>query len=278
MKNPTEFTLAYSPCPNDTFLFYHLVHPSDDEDFRVREELQDVENLNQKAKSGIYDITKLSFAAYFPVQDNYDILESGSALGRGCGPLLIRKKGSQTNLANARNILIPGRMTTANLLLHLYASSQSESLKGRLIPVRYDQVIPKLDRGEGDLGVIIHEERFTYNSLGMESVADLGEWWESTTGHPIPLGCIAVHKRLGGDWKRKIDLSLKRSLEKAWNNPEIPRDYILANSQNKNIDVVESHIRLYVNNFTYALGDVGVAAISELRRRWESIPDREELG
>lgn len=265
MSKQKEFTLAYSPCPNDTFLFYHLVHSNISPDFSISEELMDVENLNEKAIKGVYDITKLSFAAYFHAMNSYDILDSGSALGRGCGPLLIRKKGSQSTLANAKKILSPGKLTTANLLLNLYSTNPLP-----LEFLRYDKIIPSLVNGEGDLGIIIHEERFTYEEMGMEKVIDLGDWWEKATGYPIPLGCIAIHKRISDLWKEKVDLALKESLDRAWKKPDEPQEYILQNSQNKNVDVVQSHIGLYVNKFTYSLGTEGNQAIAELKERWNS--------
>jgi 1,4-dihydroxy-6-naphthoate synthase len=260
-------------------------------DFSVQEELKDVEELNQSAALGKYDITKLSFAAYFQVSDKYDLLDAGSALGRNCGPLLIYPNDSISpdaklpkNISEFKNILSPGEHTTANLLLKLFTHSQDSPLgskedlstvgKNHQMPItylRYDRIIPELKKRAGDLGLIIHEERFTYQAEGMKKWIDLGEWWEETTGHPIPLGCIAIRKDLSSEWKEKINKALQKSLELAWDKPKIPQEYILHNSQNKDLDVVRSHIDLYVNQFTYHLGEEGRTAIQELQSRFHSL-------
>jgi 1,4-dihydroxy-6-naphthoate synthase len=258
-----ELTLAYSPCPNDTFLFYHLIHSQLHNNLSFREELKDVEELNQSAQKALYDTTKLSFAAYFQVMDKYDILECGSALGRGCGPLLIRKKGSKATIKNAKSILSPGILTTANLLLQLYSQTKDLPLQY----LRYDKIMQKLADDQADLGVIIHEERFTYQDYDLEVVQDLGEWWEETTSHPIPLGCIAIKKSLGNDTKVLVENCIRESLDRAWADPNKPKEYILKNSQNKDLTVVQAHIDLYVNEFTRNLGEIGKGAIQELLSR-----------
>jgi 1,4-dihydroxy-6-naphthoate synthase len=270
MSNQDSYTLAYSPCPNDTFLFYNLVHNKLNLSFGIQEELHDVEELNRSAKLGKFDITKLSFAAFFQVASEYEILESGSALGRGCGPILIAKKGIRKKALGESKILIPGEMTTANLLLNLYAQ---ESGLGILhsVPIRYDRIIPTLNKGEADYGLIIHEERFTYSQFDLDPVVDLGDWWETLTGFPIPLGCIAVRKSLPKEKKEEISRAIQASLDMAWRHPEEPQEYILQNSQNKDLGVVRSHIDLYVNEFTYALGDQGKKAIQELFDRYRKV-------
>jgi 1,4-dihydroxy-6-naphthoate synthase len=263
----SRFTLAYSPCPNDTFIFYHLIHSKLDKEITIQEELKDVEELNQSALAGKYDITKLSFAAYFQVADQYEILDSGAALGRGCGPLLIRRKGTDFTIGTAKSILSPGKMTTANLLLQLYSGKKSLPLLYR----RYDKVIHELAKGSADLGVIIHEERFTYQDFGLEIVADLGQWWEESTTQAIPLGCIAIKRNLGKKRKEQIDQLVKKSLQMSWQDPSLAQEYILENSQNKNLKVVQSHIDLYVNEFSESLGKEGKAAILELESRYKKL-------
>lgn len=280
MTIPT-FTLAYSPCPNDTFLFYHLVHSQLSNEFGIQEELKDVEELNQSAVLGKYDITKLSFAKYFQVSDQYEILDVGSALGRNCGPLLIHSAeknppGLEENLSSQAGnripkILSPGENTTANLLLRLYLKSKNFSQSYPIEYHRYDRIIPKLKEGVGDYGLIIHEERFTYLAQNMKKFIDLGEWWEETTHSPIPLGCIAIKKSLSNPWKEKVSQALRESLDRAWENPEIPQHYILENSQNKDLDVVQSHIKLYVNEFTRDLGVEGKRSIQELMDRMQGL-------
>ncbi|AXR62850.1 1,4-dihydroxy-6-naphthoate synthase [Leptospira mayottensis] len=257
-----EFSLAYSPCPNDTFLFYHLIHGKVTERFHVQEELHDVEKLNQAAFNGKYQVTKLSFAAYFSVMDRYSILDSGSALGRNCGPLLVYKKGNNPGNPKGKKILIPGEWTTANLLLKLFLKDNFQT-----IPVRYDKIIPLLLSGEADFGVLIHEERFTYEKQGLSKFQDLGEWWEETTGKHIPLGAIAFRRDIQKEWKENFDSSLKLSFDLAYKNRETTYEYILKHSQETTREVVDAHIELYVNEFTRSLGTEGKDAILTLYQK-----------
>ncbi|BDA80738.1 1,4-dihydroxy-6-naphtoate synthase [Leptospira kobayashii] len=254
-------SIAYSPCPNDTFLFYHLVRDKS-QILEVKEELWDVENLNEFARLGKYPVTKISFAAYFSVIDKYILLETGSALGRGCGPLVVRKKGNKTELKEGSSILVPGQLTTANLLLSLYTNGTQVSK-----PLRYDKIIPSLLSGEADLGVIIHEERFTYEARGLEKVIDLGEWWETYTGSPIPLGAIAIRRDIPKEDAFLFQDRLRDSLKMAYTEPKEMFDYIRENSQNKEDAVIRSHIDLYVNEYTKALGNEGHKAITSLYER-----------
>ena len=261
-----ELTLAYSPCPNDTFLFYHLIHEDTSEKFSVKEELHDVEKLNQYAEQNKFDVTKLSFFAYFHVMEGYTLLNSGSALGRGCGPLLVKKKGKNLKKVKGEKILVPGIKTTANLLLNVYLEKEFEPT-----PLRYDLIMDKILLEEFDLGVIIHEERFTYEERGLEKVVDLGDYWESQTGKPIPLGAIAVKRSLNSDLQKEFDASLKKSLSLAYQFPEKTRNYILENSQVKDEEVVKSHIGLYVNDFTKDLGREGKEAVTTLWEKAKSL-------
>jgi predicted solute-binding protein len=254
-------SIAYSPCPNDTFLFYNLVRGKIPDHVNVTEELWDVENLNEFAKQGKYPVTKISFAAYFSVLEKYILLETGSALGRGCGPLVVRKKGSAARLETSKNILVPGLLTTANLLLSLHSNTNHP------IPTRYDYIIPKLLSGEAELGVIIHEERFTFEERGLEKVIDLGEWWETETGLPIPLGAIAIRRDIDRETALKFQDGLKKSLELAYQDSDAMYRYIKENSQNKEDAVIKAHIELYVNSFTKSLGEEGHKAIQFLYER-----------
>lgn len=257
-----RFSLAYSPCPNDTFLFYHLVHQNLSPDFSIQEELHDVEHLNQAAEKKTYDITKLSFFAFFHFSDRYVLLNSGSALGRGCGPLLVKKRGRNIpELKNCR-IIVPGLLTTANLLLQIYAGIRLDP-----VPVRYDLIAGTLNQEEADLGLIIHEERFTYQDKGLEIVQDLGDFWEKVSGLPIPLGAIAVRRDMDSSIQREIDRTLRKSLKLSWADPDKAQKYILENSQEKDLKVVQSHITLYVNSFTEDLGAEGKKAVLELQKR-----------
>jgi len=261
-----QLSLAYSPCPNDTFLFYHLVHSNLSSHFQVKEELHDVEHLNQKAVQAFYDVTKLSFFACFHVLENYILLNTGSALGRGCGPILVKKQGKKLSNANNKKILVPGLWTTANLLLNLYLQSNFEP-----IPVRYDLIINKLLNEEYELGVIIHEERFTYEKRGLEKVQDLGEFWEEKTSLPIPLGAIAIKRNLPEEIKAEFELTLRKSLDMAYANPKIPHDYIIKHSQEKDLQVVQNHIDLYVNQYTREIGEDGKQAVIRLLQEAQEV-------
>ena len=261
-----QLSLAYSPCPNDTFLFYHLVHSNLSSNFQVKEELHDVEHLNQKAVQAFYDVTKLSFFAFFHVLENYILLNTGSALGRGCGPILVKKQGKKLSSINNKKILVPGLWTTANLLLNLYLQSNFEP-----IPVRYDLIINKLLNEEYELGVIIHEERFTYEKRGLEKVQDLGEFWEEKTSLPIPLGAIAIKRNLPEEIKAEFELTLRKSLDMAYANPKIPHDYIIKHSQEKDLQVVQNHIDLYVNQYTREIGEDGKQAVIRLLQEAQKV-------
>lgn len=261
-----QLTLAYSPCPNDTFLFYHLIHENISENFSVKEELHDVEKLNIYSEQKKFDVTKLSFFAYFHVMDGYTLLNSGSALGRGCGPLLVKKKGKNLQKIKGEKILVPGLKTTANLLLNVYLDKNFQPE-----PIRYDLIMDKILLEEFDLGVIIHEERFTYEERGLEKVIDLGDYWENLTGKAIPLGAIAIKRSIDNELQKEFDLSLKKSLYLAYQFPKKTRKYILDNSQVKDEEVVKSHIDLYVNDFTKDLGQEGKEAVFALWEKAKSL-------
>lgn len=252
-------SLAYSPCPNDTFLFYHLIR---NPNYPIQEELYDVENLNEFAFQGRFPVTKLSFAAYFQIIEKYILLETGSALGRGCGPLLVRKKNASTSLEKYNKLYIPGQLTTANLLLSLYTNGTHNPTA-----LRYDEIIPNLLMDHHSLGVIIHEERFTYEERGLEKVVDLGAWWESSTGYPIPLGAIAIRRDIPREEALKFQNELRKSLKNAYQEPKEMMDYIRENSQNKDESVIRAHINLYVNEFTKNLGKEGQSAVTYLFQR-----------
>lgn len=251
-----EISLAYSPCPNDTFLFYHLVHQSLSENFSIKEELHDVEELNLSASVSKYTVTKLSFFAYFQLIEKYILLNSGSALGRGCGPLLVKKKGVDISSLHKEKISVPGLNTTANLLLQIYLKQKLD-----VTPIRYDLIMNKILSDEFKLGVIIHEERFTYEEKGLEKVADLGEFWESFSGKPIPLGAIAIRRKEEITLQKEFDSCLKKSLDLAYQNSDQTKNYILKNSQVKDPKIIQQHIDLYVNEYTRDLGQAGKDAI-----------------
>ncbi len=251
-------TLAYSPCPNDTFIFCGLIHGR----FSLPgltlapPVLDDVETLNEWALAGRFDITKLSFHALAHVLDEYCLLSAGSALGRGCGPLLVAGKQIESrSLAHCR-VAIPGRLTTAALLFSLFCPECSE-----LVPMRFDRIMAAVQAGEVDAGVIIHESRFTYDQFGLICLQDLGHWWEQTSGLPIPLGCIAARRSLGEERITAIDQAIRASVAWAHAHPADCLPYIRAHAQEIDEQVMQSHIGLYVNDFSSDLGSEGLAAV-----------------
>lgn len=258
-------SLGYSPCPNDTFIFYALTHgriatPG----FSVAEQLADVETLNQLAIDGQLDLTKISYHALGHLRDRYVLLHSGGALGRGCGPLVIAPEETSMQALHGKRIAVPGKLTTANLLLQLYGTGFDN-----LLVVPFDQIMPSLNRGEADAGVIIHESRFTYRESGFHEILDLGAWWESDTGLPIPLGGILARRDLGSETIRAVDEAIGASLEYAREHASEPRGYIRDHAQELDDQVIDAHIDLYVNDFTLDLGEQGVAAVKTLLGRAE---------
>ena len=260
--NPTPLTIGYSPCPNDTYIFYALAHGLIDTPCVFAEPvLADVEELNQRAMHEELDVTKLSFHALAHLLESYVLLRAGAALGRGCGPLLVSRRQNQ-DLAQLKRIAIPGAYTTAALLLGLYLPE-----KVTTVVMRFDHIMDAVASGAVDGGVIIHEGRFTYQEQGLVCLQDLGQWWEETTGFPIPLGCIAAHKRLGMDRIKEVDRAVRASLLYMREHPHAGQDYIRAHAQEMDETVLASHINLYVNDFSLDLGDEGIDAVRELLRR-----------
>jgi 5,8-dihydroxy-2-naphthoate synthase len=251
-------SLGFSPCPNDTFIFYGLVHGRVGCDgLRFSEPvLEDVEQLNNWAVAGSLDVTKLSYHALAHVLDDYCLLKTGGALGRGCGPLLVTRNAGMTSLSSLKQIAIPGKLTTAALLLQMFLPFSCE-----FIEMRFDTIVAAVKSGEVDGGVIIHESRFTYEDEGLCCLQDLGEWWEKITGMPIPLGGIAAKRSLGYEKLKAIEKAIGESVEFAFKSPGDCLSYIQNHSQELEKDVVESHIGLYVNDFSRDLGDEGCAAV-----------------
>ncbi len=264
MAEQLPLSLGFSPCPNDTYIFGALVHgkvPLRNIAF-AEPCLEDVETLNTWSESGRLDVTKLSFHAWGHVRDRYALLQSGAALGRGCGPLLISGKGDKpADLSNWR-IAIPGELTTAACLLRLYQPDCR-----RLEVRRFDRIIEAVVRGEVDGGVIIHESRFTYQEQGLSCVQDLGAWWEEQTGLPIPLGCIAARAGLEEAVREEAESAIRASIAWADSHPEEGMAYIRGHAQEMDPEVMRNHIRLYVNDFSRDLGGEGLRAVEEFLRR-----------
>jgi 1,4-dihydroxy-6-naphthoate synthase len=253
------FTLGFSPCPNDTFIFDALVNKKiDTEGLHFETRLEDVQTLNQWAIQGKLDITKLSYGVLPLVLKHYSLLNSGSALGTGVGPLLIANKTIQDLDISAEVIAIPGEHTTAHLLFSLaYPEAKHK------IFLRYDEIEQFVLSNKG-LGVIIHENRFTYEQKGLVKIKDLGDYWEQLTGNPIPLGGIVVKKNVPVEIQRKIDRLIKSSIEYAFSNYPVLNDYIREHAQEMSEEVMLKHIDLYVNNYSIDLGEKGVKAVKKL--------------
>lgn len=260
-----QLTLGYSPCPNDTFIFYGLIHnrvPCPGVSFTER--LEDVETLNKLALAGELDLTKISYHALGHLRKEYCLLRSGGALGRGCGPLVVAKQPTDMQQLRDKRIAIPGQLTTANLLLQLYG----EGYKNLLI-LPFHEIMNAVCTGKADAGVIIHESRFTYQQQGLSQVLDLGQWWEEDSGCPIPLGGILAKRSLGSKLIKQLNSALRASVEYAFANPQQPQDYIKQHAQELDDEVIRNHIELYVNDFSVDLGEEGIQAIETLFARAE---------
>jgi len=254
--------IAFSPCPNDTFVFHALVHglvpgtPAFDVTYA------DVDITNTAAERGEFDLVKVSYAALPWLLDAYELLPCGGALGRGCGPLvLVRDPAAVPSLAG-RTVAVPGERTTAYLLMRLWSQEQPPA---RVEVMPFHEIMPAVAAGRVDAGLVIHEARFTYHRYGLGSLVDLGEWWEADTGLPIPLGAIlarrdTVEPGAATDWVRA-------SVRHAWAHPDASRDYVLSHAQEMEPDVVARHIELYVNAYTEDLSAEGYAAADALLRR-----------
>lgn len=256
-----KLTLGFSPCPNDTFIFDALVNKKiDSEGMEFDVVLEDVETLNQWTLEGKLDITKLSFPAFFQATDKYVLLHAGSALGKAVGPLLISKEKLQdSNFDSNKSVALPGINTTANLLFS-FAFPMAQNKKFMIFSAIEDAVINQ----ESDLGVIIHENRFTYQQKGLNKVLDLGEYWEKNMNVPIPLGGIATRRNFEMDIKEKINRLIRKSLDYAFANYPLVSDYVKMHSQSMSEEVMRQHIDLYVNNYSLDLGPEGEKAIKVL--------------
>ncbi len=252
-----KLKLAFSPCPNDTFIFDAMVHHKIDTEGIVFEyTMADVEELNQAAFNNEPDICKVSFHAYLYLIDKYVLLHSGSALGMDVGPLFISKNNVNKDDFSKLNVAIPGKYTTAHLLLSIIFPEIVNKTE-----VLFSDIEDKVISKEFDAGVIIHENRFTYHERGLKLISDLGKEWFKLTKQAIPLGGIVVKRDLPDNLKQSINRVLKRSVEYAFANPDSAKDFIRCNAQEMSQEVMYKHINLYVNEFTRNLGDKGKNAI-----------------
>ena len=253
-------SLGYSPCPNDCFIFYALAHGKVAPDMRFEITLDDVEALNQLAKKSALDLTKISYHAYGHLTPDYVMLRAGGALGKGVGPLIVTKNA--LNSLSQKRVAIPGGLTTANLLLRL---SQPDDIE--ICELRYDQIMPAVVSGEVDAGLIIHESRFTFESYGLKKYLDVGEWWENETGHLLPLGGIMAKRSLGEKTLADLNDAIKESLNYAYKNREEAQPYIASHAQEMSEGVMQKHIELYVNQYSFDVEAEGEAAVHELFTR-----------
>jgi len=261
---PRPLSIGFSPCPNDTFIFHALVSgriPATSFTL-LPEELADVETLNDWALAGRLDVTKLSFHALGHVLDEYELLATGAALGRGCGPLLVSRPDIPPETLAQQTIAVPGHYTTAAMLLTMCHPECRN-----ITVMRFDRIMPALAAGTIGAGVIIHESRFTYQQFGLRLITDLGVWWEKASGHPIPLGGIAARRTLGREIISELETAIRRSLQAAYQDPTQADAYIKAHAQEIDEQVIRDHIGLYVNDYSLDLGAEGLAAVNEFLKR-----------
>lgn len=254
-----KLSLGFSHCPNDTFIFFALLHHKiDTRGLEFTPVIEDVESLNRKALNNELEVTKLSFAAYTLVRPHYQLLDAGSALGNNCGPILISKRKISEDEIPECSVAIPGEYTTANFLLNFFfprVKSKHEMI--------FSEIEEALLTKETDLGVIIHENRFTYEKKGLQKVADLGELWERETNLPIPLGGIFAKTNLGEEIISRVDDLIRESVLYAFAHPEEAMNYVKQYSQEMDEAVMRMHIKLYVNDYTVSLGEKGRAAVEK---------------
>ncbi|WP_314223710.1 1,4-dihydroxy-6-naphthoate synthase [Streptomyces zaehneri] len=273
-----DLKIAYSPCPNDTFVFDALAHgrvpgaPGLDVTFA------DIDITNGMAERGEFDVLKVSYAVLPYVLDEYALLPCGGALGRGCGPLVLTREGGSVGSAGdsdavggagltGRTVAVPSERSTAYLLFRLWAAEQVPGGVGEIVVMPFHEIMPAVRDGKVDAGLVIHEARFTYRDYGLRKLADMGEHWESTTGLPIPLGAIIAKRALGTRALTRLADSIRASVRAAWDAPEVSRPYVMEHAQEMDPSVADQHIGLYVNEFTADLGENGYAAVRGLLTR-----------
>jgi 1,4-dihydroxy-6-naphthoate synthase len=263
MSLNSHLSLGFSPCPNDTFMFDAMVHSKiDTEGLEFDVIMEDVESLNQRAIRNELDVSKISFAAYARVMEKYNLLNSGSALGNGVGPLLVSKQEFPLTELAGKKIAVPGLHTTANFLFSIFFPEVKHKVE-----IIFSGIEDAVLSGKVDAGVIIHENRFTYEAKGLKRICDLGELWEKQTGEAIPLGGIAVKKKLPVDTLQKIDRVLRRSVEFAFANPESGAGYVKQHAQEMDEEVRRKHVSLYVNQYSIDLGEKGKHAVETLFKK-----------
>ncbi|MDH6126246.1 1,4-dihydroxy-6-naphthoate synthase [Kitasatospora sp. GP82] len=257
--------IAYSPCPNDTFVFHAWAHDLVPGAAAPEVTFADIDITNGLAERGELDVLKISYGQLPWVLDEYALLPCGGALGRGCGPLvLVREPGADLT---GRRVAVPSERSTAYLLFRLWAAKAVPGGFGEIVVLPFHEIMPAVRDGRVDAGLVIHEARFTYRQYGLHKLADMGEAWEQETGLPIPLGAIIARRSLGTERLRELAETVRASVRLAWEDPAASRAYVLEHAQEMDPDVADQHIALYVNEFTADLGEDGYAAVHGLLTR-----------
>ncbi|MEU6703245.1 1,4-dihydroxy-6-naphthoate synthase [Streptomyces wuyuanensis] len=261
----SKLKIAYSPCPNDTFVFDAWAHGRVPGAPRLDVTFADIDITNGMAERGEFDVLKVSYAVLPYVLDEYALLPCGGALGRGCGPLVLTR-GPGADLGDA-TVAVPSERSTAYLLFRLWAADVLPDGVGRVVVLPFHEIMPAVRDGKVDAGLVIHEARFTYQEYGLHCLADMGEHWENTTGLPIPLGAIIAKRSLGPELLGLLAESARASVRMAWDDPVASRPYVMEHAQEMDPAVADQHIGLYVNEFTADLGESGYAAVRGLLTR-----------
>ncbi|WP_405934640.1 1,4-dihydroxy-6-naphthoate synthase [Streptomyces longwoodensis] len=261
--------IAYSPCPNDTFVFDALAHGRVPGGPGLDVTFADIDVTNGMAERGEFDVLKVSYAVLPYVLGEYALLPCGGALGRGCGPLVLTREAGTAGGAGlaGRTVAVPSERSTAYLLFRLWAADTVPGGVGEIVVMPFHEIMPAVRDGKVDAGLVIHEARFTFQNYGLHRLADLGEYWEDTTGLPIPLGAIIAKRSLGADTLTRLADAVRASVRAAWDDPAASRPYVMEHAQEMDPAVADQHIGLYVNEFTAELGDDGHAAIRGLLTR-----------
>ncbi|WP_149179277.1 1,4-dihydroxy-6-naphthoate synthase [Streptomyces sp. TRM49041] len=261
--------IAYSPCPNDTFVFHAWAHGLVPGAPELDVTFADIDITNGMAERGELDVLKVSYAVLPWVLDEYALLPCGGALGRGCGPLVLTREPGNREVGglSGRTVAVPSERSTAYLLFRLWAAETVPGGVGRVVVLPFHEIMPAVRDGKVDAGLVIHEARFTYQRYGLHRLVDLGEHWETTTGHPIPLGAIIAKRSLGAPTLRRLAESARESVRMAWAAPDVSRAYVREHAQEMDPSVADQHIALYVNGYTEDLGAAGYAAASALLDR-----------
>ncbi|MFJ8489683.1 1,4-dihydroxy-6-naphthoate synthase [Streptomyces sp. NPDC094038] len=266
MTTADSLRIAYSPCPNDTFVFDALAHGRIPDAPALDVTFADIDITNGMAERGESDALKVSYAVLPYVLDEYALLPCGGALGRGCGPLVLTREAGAD--LTGRTVAVPSEKSTAYLLFRLWAAGTlTDGGVGEIVVMPFHEIMPAVRDGKVDAGLVIHEARFTYQNYGLHKLADMGEHWEDTTGLPIPLGAIIAKRSLGAAALTRLADSIRASVHAAWDDPEVSRPYVMAHAQEMDPAVADQHIGLYVNEFTSELGEDGYAAVRGLLTR-----------